>query len=325
MASALAPSTRSSYSTGWACYVTFCLQSRINPTPFNQDWIMAFIVHAKDSLHLAPATIRLYLSGIQHQFRLMSINSPTLLSIPAVRLLLRGISKCSPAPSSARLPISIDILSKLISILRHGCFSPFDDLTMEVICLSAFFGFLRCSEYTVPSIASFPTLGIRCSDLKLIPDSHFILFLRISKTDQLRQGQCIQLSKINSPLCPFTSMLKYIAERKAISSSDPLFINSSRSIVSRHWFSTHLSTVVSRAGLPSQFYTPHSFRIGAATSAAKANINQHLIKNMGRWTSSAVESYIRSSSSEISSAHQSIASMSGVGTTFLPEPPKISP
>ncbi|MGH0162196.1 UNVERIFIED_CONTAM: hypothetical protein FKN15_062750 [Acipenser sinensis] len=223
----------------------------------------------------------------------MFIASPTILSIP-VSLLLQEISKCSPAPSPARLPISIDILGNLISIIRQGCFSPFDDLTMKTICLSTFWVFLRCSEYTVPYISSFSTLVIRCSDLTLIPDSNFTLFLHISKTDQLRQGQCIQLSKISSPLCPYTSMLKYITEHKAISSSEPLFINSNRSIVSRHCFSSHLSTLMSRAGLPPQFYTPHSFRIEAASSAAKANINQHLIKNMGHWTSSAVEAYIRS-------------------------------
>ncbi|MGH0127959.1 UNVERIFIED_CONTAM: hypothetical protein FKN15_014198 [Acipenser sinensis] len=32
--------------------------------------------------------------------------------------------------------------------------------------------------------------------------------------------------------------------------------------------------------------------IGAATSAARAGVNQHLIKTMGRWSSSAVEAYI---------------------------------
>ncbi|MGH0137690.1 UNVERIFIED_CONTAM: hypothetical protein FKN15_064534 [Acipenser sinensis] len=139
----------------------------------------------------------------------------------------------------------------------------------------------ECSEYAVPSIASFPMLGIRCSDLMLILDSHLILFLRISKTDQLRQGQFIQLSKIDSPLCPYVSMQKYIAERKPVLNSDPLFINSSRTVISRHWFTSHQSTLVSRAGLPPQFYTPHSFRIKAATSAARTKINQHLIKKYG--------------------------------------------
>ncbi|MGH0142198.1 UNVERIFIED_CONTAM: hypothetical protein FKN15_003971 [Acipenser sinensis] len=69
MAAALAPTTRSSYTTGWSTFSTFCTQNHIHPIPFNQDCIVAFIVHAID-LHLAPSTIKSYISGIQYSYRL---------------------------------------------------------------------------------------------------------------------------------------------------------------------------------------------------------------------------------------------------------------
>ncbi|MGH0139536.1 UNVERIFIED_CONTAM: hypothetical protein FKN15_005454 [Acipenser sinensis] len=74
-----------------------------------------------------------------------------------------------------------DIFLNLISILHHGCFKP----VMESMCLTAFFGFLRCGEFTVPFLPSFSASGIRSCDLFLIKDQHFLLYLRCSKTNQL--------------------------------------------------------------------------------------------------------------------------------------------
>ncbi|MGH0119918.1 UNVERIFIED_CONTAM: hypothetical protein FKN15_059846 [Acipenser sinensis] len=159
---------------------------------------------------------------------------------------------------------------------------------METICLSAFFGFLRSSEFTVSSASSFPATGIHLCDISAISDSHFA-----SKTDQFRH--------------------------------DPVFIDSSRSLITRHWFSTHLSTLVSRAGLPPRLYTPHSFLISAATSAARVNINLSLIKNMGHWSYSAVDSYIQSLSSGIVASHSKIASMPRVGASCPLGPPEVFP
>lgn len=88
MATALALATRSSYTTGWMTFATFCVKNHIHPIPFDEQWILAFIVYARDSLHLAPATIKVYISEIQYFYRLVSVPSPTLLSISTVRLSL---------------------------------------------------------------------------------------------------------------------------------------------------------------------------------------------------------------------------------------------
>ena len=55
---------------------------------------------------------------------------------------------------------------------------------------------------------------------------------------------------------------------------------------------SELRTLLGRLGLNSSHYAGHSFRIGAATSAAMVGLPSWLIKTLGRWTSNFFETYI---------------------------------
>ena len=46
-------------------------------------------------------------------------------------------------------------------------------------------------------------------------------------------------------------------------------------------------------------YTGYSFRIGAATTAARVGIPDNMIKTFGRWSSEVYRLYIRSSEDDI--------------------------
>lgn len=64
--------------------------------------------------------------------------------------------------------------------------------------------------------------------------------------------------------------------------------------ITNHWFRFHLASVLTRCGLSPHLYAGNFFRIGAATTAAECSIPNSTIKTLGRWSSTAYKSYIRS-------------------------------
>ena len=74
------------------------------------------------------------------------------------------------------------------------------------------------------------------------------------------------------------------------STPGPLFFLSDGTPLNRQWPSS-IQSILSTAGVPG-CYTGHSFRIGAATSAAYCALPDHLIKTLGRWSSDAYQIYI---------------------------------
>ena len=70
----------------------------------------------------------------------------------------------------------------------------------------------------------------------------------------------------------------------------PLFLRKNGLPLTREVFITWLRNNIARLGSKGN-YSGHSFRIGAATTAAAAGIPDQLIKTLGRWLSNAI--YIR--------------------------------
>ncbi len=55
-----------------------------------------------------------------------------------------------------------------------------------------------------------------------------------------------------------------------------------------------VKSVLLLSGTPAENFSSHLFRIGAATTAAHKGLSQQQIQALGRWSSEAFKSYIRS-------------------------------
>lgn len=99
-----------------------------------------------------------------------------------------------------RLSVTSEIIQALCTRLRQGLFNPLIDLMLETVCTVAYFGFLRCGEFTCHR--SFDPNVNLCVDNVTVFEDHIALLLRSSKTDPCRKGVSILLFKTRKKLMP---------------------------------------------------------------------------------------------------------------------------
>lgn len=190
--------------------------------------------------------------------------------LPRLEYVLVGIKRTeaqSGTPTRPRLPI-------LRQIWLTTPLVPNNVMLWAAAC-TGFFGFLRAGEFTVPSPEAYdPDVHLNLSDLAV--DSHcnpLLVQLRIkqSKTDPFRKGIDIFLGSTGMDICPVQAIIQYLCIRNP--DPGPLFMPA-------------------YPGLPR--CNGHSFRIGAATTAAQQGLQDSLIQTLGRWCSDAFKIYINS-------------------------------
>ena len=162
-------------------------------------------------------------------------------------------------------------------------------------CCVGFFGFLRAGEFTVRSQEDFdPAVALTQEDVAVDRLEHptFIrIKLKQSKTDPFRHGVDVYLGRTEADLCPVAALLAYMAIRPAI--GGPLFVFKDGSSLTRDRLVVAVREVLQQVGIDAAKYSGHSFRIGAATTAAKVGIQDSVVKMLGRWESSAYQRYIQ--------------------------------
>ena len=133
--------------------------------------------------------------------------------------------------------------------------------------------------------------------------------LKVSKTEPFRNGQTIVIGKANSHLCPLSAMLAYLESRTSFPTTGPLFTFQSGSFFTQGRLTNETRLLLSKEGLNSSEFACHSFRIGAATTAASANLPPWIIKVLGRWSSDCFEQYIKTPPSVLAQVPQTLTEL----------------
>ncbi len=207
-----------------------------------------------------------------------------------------------------RLPITPQILRTIYSVWAQ---SPgFDTTMLWAACCLGFFAFMRSGEFTCPSWKAYIPSMLSPADIQV--DSRILptcitVTLRQSKTDVFGAGVLISLGATKDVLCPVAAVLSYLAVRP--SSPGPLFILQNGTPLSRQFLvrCVRQALATRSSGLDVANFNGHSFRIGAATTAALAGIPDSTIQSLGRWKSSAFTRYIRTPSNQLASVSRTLS------------------
>ena len=252
------------------------------------------------SQRLSYGSIRSYLSAVRF-LHISNGHADPLTGRLQLDLLLRGIRKKKPGSQDKRLPITPLILEKIFTVLNKTP-SKFENKLLWAACCLGFFGFLRSGEFTSQSSTYNPTWDLSVQDISVdSTDNPSSLQVKIkgSKTDQLRKGVTIVVGRTKSHICPVKSVLAYVACRGF--KPGPLFCHLDGSPLTKQQLVSGLRTTLSEAGVECDKFSGHSFRIGAATTAAAKGVEDSMIQTLGRWKSDSFKRYIRMPRSELAS------------------------
>ena len=281
---ALATSTRSSYSSAARSFQNFCITYNcLHPDgtllPASEHTLMLFASFLARSLK--PQSIKVYLYGVRTLHLDWGFPDP-LEGAARLRLLLRGIKRVHGCRPDSRLPITPSLLQIFYSLLdlHH-----YDHLSLWAAFMVAFFGFLRSKEL----------LNLRWQDLERHQEG-FRISITASKTDPFRRGAVVEIKESGDRALCAVRALDCLRARAAGRTGLVFTFNSGQQIQPQR-LNELIRLLASLSNVPVDRYSSHSFRIGAATTAAAAGVPDWCIQGLGRWSSDCYQRYIRLPSS----------------------------
>ena len=293
---ASAGSTRATYSSGARRFIQFCHKHSVPQLPASKLTVAYFAADLSRSL--APSSIAVYVAAVASLHCSAGLRDPTRHN-PLLQLAKRGTRRVRGPPASPpRRPITTQVLADLLAALKHFHSLCQQDRRMLAAAFSlAFYGFLRISEFTLPSLNRFDARVHASAASICWGREYFTFHICQSKTDQCSHGQRIRIPRVGGPLhvCPYAAMARYTAGRVLTKPPNctPLFSFTSGQPLTQPICLSHLRRLLRKAHYPAESFNTHSFRIGAATSAAQLGLSSTTIKRLGRWRSSAYRRYIR--------------------------------
>ena len=285
-----AQNTFDTYRTGLQCFENFRTEHRLPllwPPPVSHvTMFIAFLSLNNKS----PKTAACYIAAIN--FRCKFYKNVDISQNFIVKKMLEGMKR-SKHSKDARLPITLEILNKILNRLPVVCTSPYEALLFSAAFSMAYHGFFRVGEIVFTKLGQeHKILGVSDVKIRTINNSRVInVYIAFSKTDQEGKGTLICIQGNNTAACPVLLLQRYLLQRPNVNGA--LFCHTNGKPVTRYQFSAVLRKALVSAGMQSDNFKSHSFRIGAASEASANGISDSKIMELGRWKSQAVKKYLR--------------------------------
>ena len=256
--------------------------------PAKPNHIALYLTYlTRNSNSHTPVSLAFYALGWAH--RTAGFEDPTCHVLPkmiresAVRKLGKGKNK--------KLPISAQDIKCIVSKFASEHASLLD-LRTVCLCVLSFSGFLRFDEVS----------NIKFNDIEF-EESYVRIFIEKSKTDQVREGAWVYISRSYSAACPVNILKRYLKSAGFTKKCDKYIfraVSYFKSLGKHKLRPGNVSITYTCArelilklfkliGLDTRLFGTHSLRAGGATAAAENQVPDRLFKKHGRWRSERVK------------------------------------
>ena len=278
--------TWSSYTKVWRNWVDFVKESGEGPVGDQVRWLVLCYVARLLEEGVSASAVNKTLAGLAFWFKLQG--QPDFTKDFWVRQAMKGYRK-AVVRRDTRRPVTFGVLGGIVEQLPRVCSSLYEVALFKAAFLLAFFGAFRVGELVSPSKK---VQGGNGSQEVVCGEGDLRLFWRRSKTDQTGKGRSVRVFAVGgSELCPVGAVREFLALRPQTVGS--FLIHSDGSPVSRFQFVAVFRKCLGALGLIGKEFSSHSFRIGAATEAARAGMDGEAVKRIGRWESRRFQLYVR--------------------------------
>lgn len=253
----VAPSTRTTYASGWRSWEAWCRRRGLVPLPADPDALAAYITERAEA-GLCNGTLDGDSAAIAHRHRQEGLSDPTAAAV--VQRVRRGLRRIlGTAPRRQAHPLTVAELAQIVASIDSASRIGVRD---RAVLLLGYAAALRPSEIA----------ALRLRDVIL--DSHGLLItIRRSKTDQERQGQMVGIvAGGHVTTDPIRALRSWLDLRPA--GPGPLFTRVpanrpiSRDGIGQRTVSDIVRNRATAAGLGDLGVSGHSLRAGHATTAA---------------------------------------------------------
>ncbi|CAF1428702.1 unnamed protein product [Rotaria sp. Silwood1] len=170
-------------------------------------------------------------------------------------MVLEGARRLDSLPTKQCKPITIDILNKLLGVLRCRIFNPYLDTLMQAALTTAFWGFFRSGELFPDKFS--PRLHVTKAGVQYDINC-IIIHLNSSKTDIEWQGANIRLFKNGSINCAVHVLNCFTLLRNSNNHDSPFFLLSNGQAFTRRAFIFNLRHLLLQLGYEASAYSGHS-------------------------------------------------------------------
>jgi hypothetical protein len=259
--------------------------------PIDVEKLILYVAYLSNAGY-APGTVKTYLAGIGHLYKILGYADPTNQFL--LRKVVEGMIRTDKR-QDVRAPITYTLLERLVKALPFVCFSVFEAQMFKAAYLITYFAMLRVSEVVSDGPSSSTARALQISDIAFTPGySDMYVTIRYSKTDQTGISTTLQIQSLSDgEMCPIQGIQVYLQVRPHVQGPTNVFCHFNGKPLTKYQFGAILKKSLEFAGVKGGVYRSHSLRIGACSTAIKNGLGESAVKTIGMWKSNAYLSYIR--------------------------------
>ena len=288
----LAENTKKSYSSFLHSYLHFCSVYDLPALPASPTNIGRYVAYL--NLSKSPASTAQYLSAIRLLHLECGLPHP-FQENHHVSSLLKAVKRDKGCEQSYKMTLTP---GDIMAMRCHLDLTKTMGSQLWSLILTCFYGLLRISNVTVPSVANWESnKSITRQDIEFYAHGT-ILNIRWTKTLQFRE-RVLQtaLPALPNDLCPTTALLKFIELAGPVPAHAPAwaFVDTTGQlrVPTPASVRTRLHSLFAAVGLPTTHFNTHSLRRSGASYLLSAQVPVETIKILGDWKSDSVFRYLK--------------------------------